>query len=520
MDDADYSGHEEIDDYGDDDDHEYESFADDQGFRLSRTRDSKTKKDFKQVDDIHRRIWLDPKTPLVGRVNRFLEQELGTLHPLDLTLSSVDLIRECGKQKSFEGMKYAHDILDRVLEEKRRVNVPGEKPKIVIPERVFKTLMFGWAKNSNLSNDAKMAPQKMREILNTMLEEVEKDNEYRTKEGDASESRSSSSSEGKINYSIFESVSSEPTVDIFNTLLQGLVEASHRSMAAAGEAQDLLMKMDKLNQVHGWHTKPNQRSFTFVMDAFAKTKHPTAGTRAEAVLRSMIKYHEREKASYLEEYGVEYNLSDPSANKRRIVTADAMAYTAAINAHTQSESPGSAQCALNLLLEVIQSTDPSLKVDAYVFSSAIQAFSRLAAKKKSPRGRVASAERAEEILWLMVDELKRQHEAVANEEMAEVTIEPSVVPFNACLNAWARSESDEGGPASEELLRKMLDPDLQEVTGVMPDTISFNSCLQAWSRSARTNSEAAEKAEELLNFMLELELDTARPDSHSYTTVS
>ena len=70
----------------------------------------------------HKRIWLDPNTTIQDRVNRFVNQRLGTLHPLDITLASVDLIRECGKMKSFEGMKYAHDILDRLLEEKRHIN--------------------------------------------------------------------------------------------------------------------------------------------------------------------------------------------------------------------------------------------------------------------------------------------------------------------------------------------------------------------------------------------------------------
>jgi hypothetical protein len=500
----------------------------------------KEKRNYDEIGAIDRRIWLDPSTRLEDRVSKFLERNLGTLHPLDITLASVDLIRECGKLKSFEGMKYGHDILDRLLEEKRHVNLEGGRPLVVISERVFKTLMYGW---SNLSKEVTFAPQRMREILDIMIQETEYDEQAKAErqttvsakvdiDADAAEDNIFDQKQDHI----FADMSCQPTVDIYNTMLQGLAEASYRSIASAGEAEDLLRKMDRIHRSRGWHTKPTNKSFTLVINAFARTCHPSAGDRAEGVLKAMSKYSKREKQAYLEEKGFDYDPSDHSVNTRRIVTPDAKAYAAAIQAHTQSDSEGSANKALDLLFEMIQSDDEYLQLDAFVFANTINAFAKMAARKRSANGRIAAAERSEEILWLMVDEIKRQKEAMANsteksedsetadankDEVSQETgvLVANVIPFNACLNAWARSEARESAACAEGLLHKMLDPEIQAITQVAPDTISFNACLHAWARASRKDPEAPQKAEDLLTLMADLQLDTAKPDVHSYTSV-
>jgi hypothetical protein len=497
----------------------------------------KEKRNYDDIGAIDRRIWLDPSTRLEDRVSKVLERNLGTLHPLDITLASVDLIRECGKLKSFEGMKYGHDILDRLLEEKRHVNLEVGRPLVVIPERVFKTLMYGW---SNLSKEVSFAPQRMREILDTMIQETEYDEQIKAERQSTTEVDTDAAEDHDVfdqkQDHIFAGMSCQPTVDIYNTMLQGLAEASYRSIASAGEAEDILRKMDRIHRARGWHTKPTNKSFTLVINAFARTCHYTAGDRAEGVLRAMSKYSKREKQAYLEEKGFDYDPSDHSVNTRRIVAPDAKAYAAAIQAHTQSDSEGSAQKALDLLFEMIQSDDETLQLDAFVFANTIHAFAKTAAKKRSASGRIAAAERSEEILWLMVDEIKRQKEAVANNteksedsetgddnknEVSQETgvLVANVIPFNACLNAWARSEARDSAPCAEELLHKMLDPEIQAITQVTPDTVSFNACLHAWARASRKDPAAPQKAEELLTLMADLQLDTAKPDVHSYTSV-
>ena len=232
-------------------DYEYDDYTD-EGLpeRGKRKRRNKEKKDDQQ------RIWLHPSSPLKDRVDRFVNQPLGTLHPLDIKLASVDLIRECGKQKSFEGLNQGHDLLDRLLEEKRYINSMGgvdKQHQIVISDRPFQVLMYGW---SNLSRKVPFATQRMREIIDLMIEEAEYDEEIKTEFGQNPISREAKeivteNDAGRI----FSGRSCQPTVDIYNTLLQGLVQASNRSIAAAGEAEDVLIRMQTMHRERGWHTK-------------------------------------------------------------------------------------------------------------------------------------------------------------------------------------------------------------------------------------------------------------------------
>ncbi|CAJ1963017.1 unnamed protein product [Cylindrotheca closterium] len=496
-------------------------------------RNHNSKRD-EQEEDEPRRLYLDPSTKLEDRVDIFLNRKLGTMHPLDIRLSSVDLIRECGKMNSFEGMKFAHDILDRILEEKRFVNQDedgdNKESVIFIAERPFQVLMYGW---SNLSRKVSAAPERMREVLELMIQEAEYDEQTRR------EIRAI----GNIDEEVLASLPScQPTVDIYNTLLQGLGQASYRSIAAAGEAEVVLNVMIKQNQKRGWHTKPTTKSFTLAITAFGKTQHSTAGKRAEAILRKMIEYHEEEKQSYLEETGTAYNLHDPSANVRNIVTPDTIAYSAVIQAHAKSNAKNSAEAARDLLAELLESDHPSLVPDAYVFANTINAYSSLAAKKKSPKARLEAAENAEELVWLMVDQLehfKPEDGEVNADENPNVTDPPkrkivakkkknqrsdglsSVVPFNACLNAWAASNAPGSAVRAEELLHKMLDPEFVETTGIIPNTTSFNTCMQAWAKaSSRNDDSAPEKAEELLSLLTSLkDGGIATADITSYSTV-
>lgn len=489
-----------------------------------------------------KRIWLDPNTTIQDRVNRFVNQRLGTLHPLDITLASVDLIRECGKMKSFEGMKYAHDILDRLLEEKRHVNSASysnnskQHQLVWISERPFKVLMYGWA---NLCQTTPLAPQRMREIIELMIQEAEYDKVIKlelSKQGQ--ESTSLENQKEEEFQTILENVSCQPTIEIYNTMLQGLVNASSRSIAAAGEAEKLLNTMRGRNRKRGWHTKPNSKSFTLAITAFCQTNHRTAGDRAEAILRQMIQYHKVEKDLYYQETGEEYNVNDVKENKRKIVTPDTVSYSAVIQAHAQSDKESSAEKALNLLSELLsQSNDnPALSPDAFVFANTINAYAKMAGRKKTRKGRLEAAEKAEYILWLMVEVLKQtteKHEEKSTEIGTKNPFQLNLIPFNACLHAWAQSNVPESALRAEKLLQEMLKPKFQEMSGgIQPNTSSFNTCMTVWAKASRRVSNAPEKAEQLLNMMAtgidEKGNDTkdktnrairAKPDVRSYCIV-
>ena len=500
----------------------------DEDFNSQNFEDETTNGDQREND----RIWMDPESPLEQRVDRFINQPLGSIHHLDIKLTSLDLIKECGKLKSFEGMKNAQEILDRLIEEKKYVNNSEETTAfVVIPDRPFQMVMYGW---SNMCRKVKVAPQRMREVLDLMIQETEYDKKIRenvhlsrieeqSSTDDSDDHDVDDSDHSNTQQYLFEGISCEPTVDIYNTLLQGLSQAATRSIQAAIEAEHALSKMDKMNRAREWHTKPNTRSFSLVLNAYSNSKHATAGERAELVLRDMIERHEYEKLDYFEEYGVEYNVVDEELNERKIVTPDTVAYTMVIQAHGSSDLSESADKALMLLKELILSENPALKPDSFCFANTINAFSKMASQKKNSSHRVEAAERAEDILWMMVDEMKKDN------QNSDCLLSGSIVPFNACLNAWAQSFTPESPHRAEELLHKLLDPDLQSVTKVQPNTVSFNTCMQAWSKACKFEGSAApEKAEEILTLLVNLSAEEEmssdkhwklNPDIRSYVTV-
>jgi len=526
-------------------------------------------------ENTKRRIWLDPKALLSDRVSRFINQPLGSLHHLDIKLASVDLIRECGKLNTFEGMKMASDLLERMIEEKKHVNLEnnnnniGPNSILIVPDRTFKMVMYGWA---NICKKVSIAPQRMREVLDLMIQEAEYDKSIKREmetnrikynesnnSGDDNNDNDNNNNNNNNNYSnnnnnnnntqvddnFYEGLSCEPTVDIYNTLLQGLSQAASRSIQAAIEAEHALSTMKKMNRNRGWHTKPNTRSYSLVMNAYAKTKHVTAGERAESVLRKMIQCYEEEKEAYLEEYGVQYNTLDPHSNERNLVTPDTVAYSIVIQAYGQSDSDDAAGKALNLLNELVNSDNPMLQPDAFAFANTINAFSRKAAKLQSPHARFEAAQHAEDILWMMVDEIKKRPQMEVTDDDTDGSLDDSqqssnrlsgsIVPFNSCLNAWAQSFTRESPHRADDLLQRMLDPELQALAQIYPNAVSFNTCMLAWSKSSKFEEgySAPERAEELLNLLKALSKEDdddddnphdkqnskLRPDVRSYVTV-
>ena len=516
-------GHDEEDDF---DDLAFENFDDrnDDTLDYEKRPFRRNTRGQKDESNVKRRLYLDRSDSLEVRVYRFINQRLGEIHPLDIAISSVDLIRECGKRRTFEGMKYAHDILDRILEEKRYFNSQrGENDElppyaIVIPESTFEVLMYGW---SNLCRKVPFAPQRMREILDLMIQEADYDAAVkleRIRQGASVPSNVNVQGQKHSDVDpaeMFANMSCQPTVAIYNTLLNGLAQAAYRSIASAGEAEDALRLMERTARRRGWHVKPNTKSFMYVINAIARTRHPSAGDRAEAVLRRMIRFHQQQLELYSEETGFEYDFDDPGNNSRRIVVPDAIAYTAVIQAHGESGAHDSAEKALRLLTEMMQSSDPNLKPDAFTYSATINAFAKRAARMKIPSARLQAAEAAEEILWLMVDTLQEVPREKLSGEAANNN--PFVVPFNTCLNAWATANLKESPSRAEAILQKMLDPAMNSNSGIRPNTVSFNTCMQAWARSARMNPEAPRHAEDLLQLMERV--DFVDSDVNSYTSI-
>jgi hypothetical protein len=83
-------------------------------------------------------------------------------------------------------------------------------------------------------------------------------------------------------------------------------------------------------------------------------------------------------------------------------------------------------------------------------------------KERNGKQRVKNAEKAEEILELMVNFVNEK----AN------TCPGLLAGFNACMDTWARSRVSEGAPRCEALLHRIVNDEEMK-----PNVISFNSCL-------------------------------------------
>jgi hypothetical protein len=369
----------------------------------------------------------------------------------------------------------------------------------------------------------------MREVLALMIQEAEYDK--LTKRKVIQERRKLNDpllQEKDAQDDLYEGISCEPTVGIYNTLIQGLSQAATRSIQSAIEAEEVLSTMEKMQRKHGWHTKPTTRSYSLVLDTYANCRHKTSGVRAEAVLRKMIQQHDQDREVYFQQYDEEYNARDPDANRRNIVTPDTIAYTTVMKAYKYSDAPDSAERSLALLSELLHADNPAIRLDGFPFAVTISAYASKAEKKKSAKERFDAAQQAEDIWWLMVEEIKKNVSSEGDDDNSssdQNSLSGDIVPFNAALNAWAVSFTPDSPRRAEDLLYSMMEPELQELTKIHPDTVSLNTVMQAWAKAAKVQKEdAPERAEELLKLMKDFSLKEnlgkkISPNVQSYVTV-
>lgn len=342
------------------------------------------------------RPWLDRKVPVNVRTTKFVETSLGSLGQYVVANDAIKLAEDCCKLQDYVGLKFAHDVLDRVLAEKRYFdsNEPTSPP-FPIPEKLFEKILYGWC---HLATKGKVARIRMREILDLMMELEENDDEKLKKIGD------NLSREVRV---LVERERLQPTVSTYNTVLTGLRNAAKVSQNAATEAEELLDEMTKMHKDRGWHTRPNTKSYSLVISAYANSGLKYSGKNAERLLRKVQQSHEEEKKAYLEQYGVPYKTMDVSGNKRRIVTADAIMYNSVIQAYSQRCSPYEARKARDLLIEAMNVKDGTVHLDLALFTSVINSFANVAQNMKLPsEKRYMAAEHAEEALQVMVEEFK------------------------------------------------------------------------------------------------------------------
>ena len=412
------------------------------------------------------RPWQNSRHQLSKRVASLTESD--QLLPYDfIDKATSELVVECCKRKNFKGMQWAHDILDRLLVEKRRLRKEGML--VTIHVDFIQKILYGWAVQADKN---KAAWRRMEELLELAIQEALEDEQIFAE--------AASNKKTKLLLGPGQGIPpySQPTVEIFNTFLRGLSSASRLFPAASAACEKVLDDMAGFHEKFGWHTKPNTKTFTHALSAYANSQRRDAGDNALRILRHMQEVHNTDARTYFEEYGFPYDARNPSANRRRIVTADIVAYTTAMSALVKSKD--TSNHAMELLNEILESD--TIQADERVFTVAIKAFGVVADKAKSPEQRLEAAKRAEEVLWFMVEYLKPEpvdsDGNVHSTDSKVVSEKGLLMAFNSCLDAWARSYTKESAPNCERLLQKMMTE-----SPVQPDTISFNACL--YGRSTR-----------------------------------
>jgi hypothetical protein len=387
--------------------------------------------------------WLDGRRSLESRVRELLD--VPTIHPADFHDPSMqDLVKQCCQQGDLEGMQLAQNVIDRLLVEKRRLQASGMN--VFVPIHLIQTLLYGWAV---LAADLRVAQGRMREVVQFAIDEAKQDVFFL----------------GKKNSTELES---QPNVQLFNTYLQGIVNAAKSAPNAALDGEAMIHQMSEYNRTLGWHTKPNTRSYTHVIMAYANTGHPGSGQRAYNLLQAMKQVHVSERAAYEREYSVAYNEKDFEANKRQIVTPDAAAYTSVMKALI--ESSRMLDKVLDLLNEAIQSE--SVILDEGLFTMAIKSLSRAIETERNAKIRISLAKQAEQILELMIRYAQTKSFSPTTISGNSENYPPLLSGYNACLDTWARAYCKEAAPQCNSILHRMM-----KGSDAKPDTVSFNTCL-------------------------------------------
>ena len=108
-------------------------------------------------------------------------------------------------------------------------------------------------------------------------------------------------------------------------------------------------------------------------------------------------------------------------------------------------------------------------------------------------GTAEAAQQAEQILQRM---LRPNLDGASNEDRI---VRPDTVVFNAVINAWATSKDLQAGTKSLDLMRQMKELANKQGYDTEPDIVTYNTVLSAWSHCGHVN--AAPQTEKIVQDM-------------------
>jgi pentatricopeptide repeat protein len=239
--------------------------------------------------------------------------------------------------------------------------------------------------------------------------------------------------------------------------------AKQKKQNSGMRAEELYQQMESLyyyKTAKDKDLKPNHRSLTALLDAWANSGHKEAHDR----IRNLLQQTLERKQQQLDLVGFHTVLQALSTNNS--------------NDSRSNPSRRAAETCEHILHIMMEQQD-LVKPNAQTYSLVIHAWAQCEASERQGR----AAERAERILHHMMN---------LNVEGGDV--KPNIFTFTTCMAAWSRCHQPE---RAQQLLNHLVD--LYEKTKdaeLKPDTAAGNAVILAWSRS--NQPDAVDKTKEAL----------------------
>lgn len=243
--------------------------------------------------------------------------------------------------------------------------------------------------------------------------------------------------------------------------------------------------------------KVDQRTFNWLIDAWAFSGELDAAEQAHALIRRMEDLQKRSESS---------PSSTSSSSTSQGIRPDVRSYTKVINAISRSGRIDAGEVAEKILkrMEKLYETgeNMSVKPNTYTYTGVIEAYANSGA-----HGAAHEAARICELMETKFDE-------------GDLDVKPTARSFNAVINAWAKSGEEGAAQRAENCLDRMEELYEAGNVDVKPNTYNFNSVINAWANSGEVG--APQRAEEILERMEHLHEageDDVRPTTVSFNAV-
>jgi len=290
----------------------------------------------------------------------------------------------------------------------------------------------------------------------------------------------------------------KPTAQAYNLLINAFAKSG---LSDAGyEAERVMQEMIAAG------VKPNAISFTSTLDAYAKSGEKDSAQQAERVLLELldlnVDLHISSVDAVLNAYALQSSLESAERaqsilERLEMLQSDTIqptvhSYSTVMNAFAKC---GAAERAHAILTKVLKE-NKAIRPDTVMFNVVIHAW--------STSGDAQAGTKAVELL--------NQMKQLASEGYDTA---PDIVTYNSVLSCWSKSGHIHAGPQAERILKQLQEDD----SNVKPNVVSYNSVLHAWSKNAGLDSGAAERAQAVLDYMIQSGDDDIAPDVYSFTSV-